>query len=148
MSPRVYRTLFSILSDLNNAVVWMVSIRPPISNNFSSLFKFLKTVPSMLIRICITVNLTLHSFLSSLARSKHLSLFRLFWYPLRGPPRRQSSRYDNFLIFSKLSQDLVFWPGLSFGLVFSAGIGWSVCILKSKRILCISFFRTNPGLRM
>ena len=32
-SPRVSRTLLSILVDLNNAVVWMVSIYSPISNS-------------------------------------------------------------------------------------------------------------------
>ena len=34
-SPQVSRTLLSILADLNNAVFWMVSILPRISN-FSS----------------------------------------------------------------------------------------------------------------
>ena len=30
-SPYVSRTLLSILADLNDAIVWMVSTRPPIS---------------------------------------------------------------------------------------------------------------------
>ena len=38
-SPQVSRTLLSILTDLNNGVVWMVSIRPPISNFSNPLSK-------------------------------------------------------------------------------------------------------------
>ena len=34
-SPQVSRTLFSILAVLNNAVVWMVSTRPPTSKSSS-----------------------------------------------------------------------------------------------------------------
>ena len=34
-SPQISRTLLSILVDLNNAVVWMVSTRPLISKSFS-----------------------------------------------------------------------------------------------------------------
>ena len=37
-SPQVFRTFLSILADLNNAVVWMVLIHPPISNFSSLLF--------------------------------------------------------------------------------------------------------------
>ena len=68
-SPQVSRTL------PNYAVVWMVSIHPPISNSSSFLPKPLRTVPSMPIMIGTTATLTFHSFLSSLARSKYLSLF-------------------------------------------------------------------------
>ena len=32
-SPHVFRTLFSILADLNSAVVWMVPARPSIFNS-------------------------------------------------------------------------------------------------------------------
>ena len=52
-SPQVSRTLFSILIDLNNAVVWMVSTCPQISQ-----------WPSCFI-----------AFFSSLARSEYLSFF-------------------------------------------------------------------------
>ena len=36
--PPVSRTLLSILADLNKAVLWMISIRPPISNSYSTPF--------------------------------------------------------------------------------------------------------------
>ena len=32
-SLQVFRTLLSILTNLNNAIVWMASIRPPLSNS-------------------------------------------------------------------------------------------------------------------
>ena len=37
-SPQVFRTFLSILADLNNAVLWMSSIRPLISNSFCFLY--------------------------------------------------------------------------------------------------------------
>ena len=45
-SFQVSRTLLSILANLKNAVVWVVSIRPLISNFSSPLSKSLGTVPS------------------------------------------------------------------------------------------------------
>ena len=62
-------------ANLINAVIWMVSVRPPISNPSSPLFKLLGTVPSASITTGITVTLMFHCFFSSLARSKYLSLF-------------------------------------------------------------------------
>ena len=72
-SPQVFRTLLSILADLSNAVHWMVSTHPPISNSF----KPLGIVPSAPITIGITVTFMFHSFFSSLAKSKYLSLLSL-----------------------------------------------------------------------
>ena len=45
-SPQVSRTLLSILAVLNNAVVWMVSTRPPISKSSSPFSNPLVTVPN------------------------------------------------------------------------------------------------------
>ena len=66
----VCRTLLSILADLNNAVVWIVSIHPLISNSFSPLSKPLETVPSAPNTIGVPVTFMSHSFLCSLGRSK------------------------------------------------------------------------------
>ena len=72
-----HRTLLNFLADFNNAVVWMVAIRPPISNPSSPFSKPLGTVPSVPITISITVTFTFHRFLSSLLNSQYLSLFSL-----------------------------------------------------------------------
>ena len=74
-SPQVSRTLLSILADLNNVIVWMVSIRPLISKSFSPCTTPLLTVLSAPITIGITVTFMFHSFFNSLARSRNLSLF-------------------------------------------------------------------------
>ena len=46
-SPQVSRTLLSILAVLNNAVVWMVSTRPPTSKSSSPFSNPLVTVPNV-----------------------------------------------------------------------------------------------------
>ena len=74
-SPQVSRTLLSILAVLNNAVVWMVSTRPPTSKSSSPFSNSLLTVPNAPITIGIIVTGMFHSFFSSLARSRYLSFF-------------------------------------------------------------------------
>ena len=74
-SPQVYRTLLSILADLNNAVVWMVSTRPLISKSPSLFINPSVTVPRIPITIGIIVTFMFHSFFNSRARSRFLSFF-------------------------------------------------------------------------
>ena len=71
-SPSVYRTLLSILVDLNNAEFRIFSIHPLISNSSRVSFKIFGAVPSLPITISITVNPIFYSFFSSLQRSKYL----------------------------------------------------------------------------
>ena len=74
-SPQVSRTLLSILAVLNNAVVWMVSTRPPTSKSsgpFSISFVIVPNAPST---IGIIVTCMFHSFFNYLARSRYLSFF-------------------------------------------------------------------------
>ena len=74
-SPQVSRTLLTILAVLNNAVVWIVSTRPPTSN-FSSPFSHpLVIVPNAPITISTIVTCMFHSCFNSLARSIYLSFF-------------------------------------------------------------------------
>ena len=61
-SPQVSRTLLSILAVLNNAVVWMVSTRPPTSKSSSPFSNPLVTVPNTPITIGIIVTCMFHSF--------------------------------------------------------------------------------------
>ena len=74
-SPRVSRTLLSILAVFNNDVVWMVSARPPTSKSSRPFINPLVTVPKAPITIVIIVTFTFHSFFNSLARSRYSSLF-------------------------------------------------------------------------
>ena len=74
-SPQVSRILLSILVDQNNAAVIMVWILPPIFNSSNFLCKRLETVLSALITIGIKASHRVYTFLSSLARSKYMSLF-------------------------------------------------------------------------
>ena len=74
-SPQVSRTLLSILVVLNNAVVWMVSARPPTSKSSSPFNNPFVTVPKAPITIGIIVTFMFRSFSNSLARSRYLSFF-------------------------------------------------------------------------
>ena len=80
--PQVSRTLLSILTDLNSVVVRMVLILPLICNSFNLLAKPLETIPSTPSTIGITITFTFHSYFSSLARSKYLSIFSSFIFTL------------------------------------------------------------------
>ena len=76
-SPLVPWTLLSILADLNNAVVGMIATSPLISKSSSHFTNPFVIVPSTLITIGITVTFLLHSFFSSLTRSRYLYSFLL-----------------------------------------------------------------------
>ena len=61
-SPQVSRTLLSILANLSNSVVWLISTRPLISDFYSHLTKPLGIIPSALITLSINDSLTFHVF--------------------------------------------------------------------------------------
>ena len=136
-SPQVSRTLLSILAVLNNAVVWMVSTRPPNSKSSSPFSNPLVTVPNAPITIAIIFTCMFHSFFSSLARSRYLSFFSLsFCFILwsAGTAKSTILQVLSFFLFIIIKSSLL------------AGIRWSVCISKSHRSLCESFSRTGAGL--
>ena len=60
--PQISRTLSSILTDLNNAVVWMVSTGPIVSKSFSPCANTMVTVLDLIITNSITVTFMFHSF--------------------------------------------------------------------------------------
>ena len=62
-SPQDFMTLLSILAVLNNAVVWMVSTRPPTSKSSSLFNRPLVTVLNAPITIGIIVTFMFHGFL-------------------------------------------------------------------------------------
>ena len=77
-SPQVSKTFLSILTDLNNAVVWLVTTHLFIFMSSSPCINPLVTVLSVSITIGIIVTFMFHSFFfSSLARARYLSFFPL-----------------------------------------------------------------------
>ena len=75
-SPQV-RTRLTILTVHSNALVWIVSTRPPISKSSRPFNNPLVIVPKAPITIGTIVIFMFHSFLNSLARSRYLSFFSL-----------------------------------------------------------------------
>ena len=77
---QVSRTLLRFLVNLNNAVIGVMTILPPITNSDSLSFKLLETVPSLLTVFGCTVTFMFHSFFSSQARSNYLLIFSLSFF--------------------------------------------------------------------
>ena len=102
-SPQVSRTLLSILANLNNVVVWIVATCPLISISSSPYINPLVTAPNTPISIGITVIFKLHSFFSSLARSRYLSFFS----PSFSFTQWSAGRFSVFFCWLSLSQ--VIW---------------------------------------
>ena len=74
-SPQVSRTRLKILAVLSNAVVWIVSTRPPTSKSSRAFNNLLVIVPNAPITIGTIVTFMFLSFFNSLARSRYLSFF-------------------------------------------------------------------------
>ena len=135
--PQVSRTLLSILAVLNNAVVWIVCTRPPISKSSSHFNHPLFTVPKEPIN---WYHCHLHVpqfFFNPLERSRYLSFFSLsFRFILWSAGTGKSTILQ--IIFLLLL--IIIMSGLL------AEIRWSVCMSKSHRSLCVSFSRIDAGL--
>ena len=76
-SPQVSRTRLRILAILSNAIIWIVSTRPPTSKSSRHFNNPLVIVPNAPITIGTIVTFMFHSFFNSLARSRYLSFFSL-----------------------------------------------------------------------
>ena len=140
-SPQVSRTLLSILAVLNNAVVWIVSTRPPTSKSTSPFNNPLLTLPRVPITIGTMVTLMFHGFFNSLARSRYLTFFShsfsfILWSA--GSAKTRILQILYFIIIIIIRSDLL------------AEIQWSVCqnmcMSKYHGSLCVSFSRTGAGL--
>ena len=135
-SPQVSRTLLRILAVLSNAVIWIVSTRPPTYKSSRPFNNSLVIVPKAPITIGTIVTFIFHSFFNPLARSRYLSF---------------CSHSFSFILWSAgtakstLLQILFFWVIIiRSGLL--AEIRWSACMSKSHSSLCVSFSRTCAGL--
>ena len=134
-SPRVSMTFFSILADLNNVVVWMVSTHSLISKSSSPFNNPSMTVPRVPIINCVNVTFIFHSvfqFLSNVLVFILLLNFFLFCSVFS----RDSQVYNsaNF-IFGWILLDLIVSPSLDALLVCQNPIG-----------VCVSFSGTAAGL--
>ena len=127
-SPEVSRTLLSILAVLNDAVVWMVSTRPPNSDSSSLFSNPLVTVPNAPITIGIIVTCMFHSFFQFPSKVEVLILLFTFFQFYSVVSR--DSKVDYFA--SSLFLLIIIKSSLL------AGIRWSVCMLKSHRGSCVA----------
>ena len=123
----------------------MVSTRPLISNSSSSSTNFLVTVPSSLIILTITATFIFHSFFSSPAKSRYLSIFSIsFSFTLT----ERQSPLSFLFIYSFIYFYFYFFFFADYHFTRSGRqtkIMWSVCNSKFHRIFCISFSRTDSG---
>ena len=128
-SPQVFRTLLSILSVLNDVVVWMVSNRPPTSKSSSPFNNALVNVPKAPITMGIIFTFMLHSFFQFPSMvDVIILLFTIFqFYSLVS----QDSSVNTFAI------SLFLLITISF--VLLAEMSWSVYMSESQRSLCVIF---------
>ena len=130
-SLQVSRTFFSILTVLNNAVVWRVSTRPRTSKSSSPFNRPLLTVLNAPMTISRIVTFVFHSYF---LHSK-VEVFILFYFLsvlFCGQPvqqRRQFCKTSFFLLITIRSD-------------FRVQIRLSVCMSKYHSNLCVSFSRT------
>ena len=132
-SPQVSRTLLSILTVLNNAVIGMVSTRPLTSKSSSLFNNHLVTEPKAPITIGIIVTFMFHSFFSI----PYLATYPSFqFYSVVS----RDSKVDNFassLFFCWLLLGLlVFWPRLVDPCVCQSPIGVYVCYFLGQVLGC------------
>ena len=114
-SPQVSRTLLSILADLDNAVVSILSL---IAHSFSHLSKPLATVPSVPSAIGITVTLMFHGFLCSVWQCPRICLSFYYYFTFLKVFHTSVSRWFSLGVTASLLKS----PGL-----FS--VFWSILIM-------------------
>ena len=114
-SPLVSKTLLSILADLNNVVVWMVSTRPVIFM-FSSPFNDpLVTLPRAPIKMGINITFMFHSFFQFPSKVEVLILlFKFFLFHSVARHNSESSLFSLSLLLiiirsGRLAEIIIFF---------------------------------------
>ena len=128
-SPQVSMTFFCILADLNNAVVWMLSIRPSMTNSSSPLSKPLRTSTRVNYMWYHPYPLVPQLSLSSSKVKVLVSPFAFFHFHFS--VRTANSSFFFFLFFLLF----IFW----YSWLSLVKIMWSVRMSKAQRILRSSF---------
>ena len=142
-SPQVFGTLLSILTVLNNVVVWMVSSQPLISKSSTPFNNPSATVPRKPITVSIIVTHCSIVFFNSLARSRYLFFFFHFLSILLCWSARDSKVHN----FCKISFFVVVVVNYYKVLIRLAEIRWSVCMLINPiGVRFVSFSRTDAEL--
>ena len=134
-SPQVSRILLSILSVLNNAIVWIVSTRSPTSKSSRPFSNPFVTVPKAPITIGITVTFIFHSFFNSLASSRYLSFFSHSFSFIQWSAGTAKSTILQILFFFFFFVDLVFWLRLGDPSVFQSPIGVYMCHFLAHQVV-------------
>ena len=130
-SPQVSKTLLSILADLNNALICIVSTLSVISTSSSICTNPLGTVPRAPITTGFIATFIFHIFFQFFSKVEVLNpLFTFFRFH---SVVHQDNKVHNSLLIIIIS-------------VCLAVIRWSVCVSKSQRSLCVSFYMTDSGL--
>ena len=135
-SHEVFQTLLSILADINNAVVWMVSARPLISKSSSPGINSLVTVPRAPITIGINVTFMFQCFFQFPSKVEvFILLFTFFQFFL------VVSRYSKVHIFASslfcwLLLGLVVWVRLNDPFVCQNPSGVCVCHSPGQILGC------------
>ena len=135
-SPQVSRTLLSILSVLNNAVVWLVATLRPTSKSCSPFNNPLVTVPKAPITIGIIVTLMFHSFFQISSKVEVLILLFTFFQFYSVVSR--DSKADNFVnsLFCWLLLGLVSWPRLGDPFLCQSPVGFYECYFLGQMLDC------------
>ena len=112
-SPQVSRTRLRIMAVLSNAVLWVVSSRPPTSKSSRPFNNPLVIVPKAPITSGIIVTFMFHRFFNSLARSRYLSFFSLsFRFILWSAGTAKSTILRILFFLLLIIMRSGFWPGL------------------------------------
>ena len=111
-SPLVSRTRLRIQAILSNAVIWIVSTRPPTSKSSRPFDNPLVIVPKALITIGTIITFMFHSFFNSLARLRYLSFFSHSYRFILWSVGTGKSTILQILFFLLIIIRSGFWPGL------------------------------------
>ena len=128
-SPQVSGTRLRILAVLSNAVIWIVSTRPPTSKSSRPFNNPLVIVPKAPITVDTIVTFIFHSFFNSLARSRYLSFFS---HSFRFILWSTGTAYYYYYYFTPLRiiHYYVSW-------LFSTGVWVTISLLKSLGLFLV-----------